>query len=847
MQSKYSFFYLFLLSPLFLFSQNKEIIQDYLFKNSKRGNQIEFIIESESYSISMKGDVVKLQQTINNIPVHNAVASALIVNKKVQYISDSFDYSITQSRTATQTLSASSIFNKLGSTFSILNTVDYQILNWEDSEKEIQNFSKQRLVYFIKDEKPFLAYEFIFPERNSANFWNVIADASTGEILKQQNLNLSCNHFNSNSQIHSKIQEISFLKDALNQNLLAPNNSTYNVYALPVESPNFGNRTIEINPFILNSSPEGWHSDGINSYTITRGNNVYAYEDAAGNNQTGFSPDGGSSRSFNFPLNLSLPAINNRSSAITNLFYTANRSHDIFYQLGFNENSRNFQTNNFGKGGKENDALFAEAHDGEDLNNANFATPPDGTAPRMQMYLWSPAFVQRLFYNAPSSAVSRQPNSRSANFGPSLSPSGITADIQIAASLNACNPLPVNSMFQKIGLAERGDCTFTIKVKNIQDAGGIGVIIYNAANSPNFNEMGGSDVTITIPSILIENSEGNFIKNTITSGVPVNATLKHDESTDIFADGSFDNGIIIHEYAHGVTNRSTGSGYSCLDKNISKEQMGEGWSDFFSLMFTNQPNATAAQARSVGTFALGQTSNENGLRLAKYSPDFAINNYTYGKTNGMEFLEDGVLKPDVHAIGFVWASTLWDLHWKFADIYGFSSDVLAQPNSGSAMVVQIVQDALKIQECNPTFTSGRDAIIAADIAINNGKNRCVIWETFAKRGIGVDASAGAKANINDQTEDFNIPGECISGEANAEFFIYPNPAKEEFSINFPVSTFGKAMVNIYDTSGRLITSFEKLVVNSRQRFSTQKLSNGNYFVKINALGGEKTLQLIVAK
>lgn len=847
MQSKYSFFYLFLLSPLFLFSQNKEIIQDYLFKNSKRGNQIEFIIEIQSYSTSMKGDVVNLQQTINNIPVHNAVASALIVNKKVQYISDSFDYSITQSRTITPTLSASSIFNKLGSTFSILNTVDYQILNWEDSEKEIQNFTKQRLVYFIKDEKPILAYEFIFPESNSPNFWNIITDASSGEILKQQNLNLSCNHVNSNSQIHSKIQEISLLKDALNQNLSAPNNSSYNVYALPVESPNFGSRTVEVNPFILNSSPEGWHSDGTNSYTITRGNNVYAYEDTAGINQPGFSPDGGSSRNFNFTLNLSQPAINNRSAAITNLFYTANRSHDIFYQLGFNENSRNFQTNNFGKGGKQNDALFAEAQDGEDLNNANFATPPDGTAPRMQMFLWSPAFVQRIFYNAPGSAVSRQPNSRNANFGPSLSSSGITADIQIAAPLNACNPLPANSMFQKIGLAERGDCTFTIKVKNIQNAGGIGAIIYNAANSPNFNAMGGSDATITIPSILIENSEGNFIKNIITSDVPVNATLKHDESTDIFADGSFDNGIIIHEYAHGVTNRSTGSGYSCLDKYISKEQMGEGWSDFFSLMFTNQPNATSAQARSVGTFALGQTSNENGLRLAKYSPDFSINNYTYGKTNGMEFLEDGVLKPDVHAIGLVWASTLWDLHWKFADVYGFSSDILAQPNSGSAKVVQIVQDALKIQECNPSFTSGRDAIIAADIAINNGKYRCVIWETFAKRGIGVDASAGIKANINDQTEDFKIPGECISGEANAEFFIYPNPAKEEFSINFPVSTFGKAMVNIYDTSGRLITSFEKLVVNSRQKFSTQKLSNGNYFVKINALGGEKTLQLIVAK
>ena len=123
----------------------------------------------------------------------------------------------------------------------------------------------------------------------------------------------------------------------------------------------------------------------------------------------------------------------------------------------------------------------------------------------------------------------------------------------------------------------------------------------------------------------------------------------------------------------------------------------------------------------------------------------------------------------------------------------------------------------------------------------------MIWETFAKRGIGVDASAGNKADINDQTEDFNLPGECISGNANAEFFIYPNPAKEEYSINFPISTFGQVVISIYDPSGRLISSVEKLVVNSRQKFSTQKLSNGNYFVKITTKTGEKTLQLVVGK
>ena len=42
-----------------------------------------------------------------------------------------------------------------------------------------------------------------------------------------------------------------------------------------------------------------------------------------------------------------------------------------------------------------NDPLNAEAQDGGALNNANFATPPDGERPRMQMYLWNTATPNR--------------------------------------------------------------------------------------------------------------------------------------------------------------------------------------------------------------------------------------------------------------------------------------------------------------------------------------------------------------------------------------------------------------------------------------------------------------------
>jgi extracellular elastinolytic metalloproteinase len=74
---------------------------------------------------------------------------------------------------------------------------------------------------------------------------------------------------------------------------------------------------------------------------------------------------------------------------VQNLFYLNNVVHDILYLHGFTESVGNFQVDNFGKGGAGNDAVKAEAQDGGGLDNANFATPPDGRKPRMQMYLWS--------------------------------------------------------------------------------------------------------------------------------------------------------------------------------------------------------------------------------------------------------------------------------------------------------------------------------------------------------------------------------------------------------------------------------------------------------------------------
>lgn len=65
-----------------------------------------------------------------------------------------------------------------------------------------------------------------------------------------------------------------------------------------------------------------------------------------------------------------------------------------------------------------------------------------------------------------------------------------------------------------IALIDRGTCGFTVKVKNAQDAGAIGVIIANTAAGA-FGNLGGADPTITIPSVMTTFADGNTLKANI--------------------------------------------------------------------------------------------------------------------------------------------------------------------------------------------------------------------------------------------------------------------------------------------------------------------------------------------
>jgi len=71
-------------------------------------------------------------------------------------------------------------------------------------------------------------------------------------------------------------------------------------------------------------------------------------------------------------------------ASTTELFYTNNEIHDLFYRYGFDEEGGNFQETNFGRGGYGGDAVQANAQDGSGYNNGKLQ-PSHYSCTRMEL------------------------------------------------------------------------------------------------------------------------------------------------------------------------------------------------------------------------------------------------------------------------------------------------------------------------------------------------------------------------------------------------------------------------------------------------------------------------------
>jgi hypothetical protein len=210
-------------------------------------------------------------------------------------------------------------------------------------------------------------------------------------------------------------------------------------------------------------------------------------------------------------------------------------------------------------------------------------------------------------------------------------------------------------------------------------------------------------------------------------------------------DGDLDNVIIAHEYGHGISTRLVGGpGTNALG---GSEQMGEGWSDWFGLVMTIRPGDDRNTARGVGTYAIGQPTTGAGIRPTRYSTDLAVNGTDYGDIGGLAV---------PHGVGYGFATILWDMTWDLIDLEGYDADQY-NGTGGNNIAMALVIEGLKNTANNPGFVSGRDGILQADQDLYGGQYNCLIWDAFARRGVGVDAvenSNGGTNTNNDQITSF---------------------------------------------------------------------------------------------
>ncbi|KAG4441518.1 hypothetical protein IFR05_002975 [Cadophora sp. M221] len=223
-----------------------------------------------------------------------------------------------------------------------------------------------------------------------------------------------------------------------------------------------------------------------------------------------------------------------------------------------------------------------------------------------------------------------------------------------------------------------------------------------------------------------------------------------------FRDCSFDAGVVIHEYTHGLSNRLTGGALNggCLG-TTEAGGMGEGWSDFMAIAIHMKTSDTRNTNYPMGDWVRARPS---GIRTYLYSTSKETNPMVYTTANNSTL---------VHFIGTIWATMLYEVMWNLIDEYGITNDrqpkfVNGVPTDGRFLAMQLVVDGLKLQPCRPNFISARDAILDADKALTRGKNQCLIWKAFAKRGLGADAKRSADPLDHlSRVDSYNLPnGVC---------------------------------------------------------------------------------------
>ncbi|HSC91651.1 MAG TPA: M36 family metallopeptidase [Gaiellaceae bacterium] len=235
-------------------------------------------------------------------------------------------------------------------------------------------------------------------------------------------------------------------------------------------------------------------------------------------------------------------------------------------------------------------------------------------------------------------------------------------------------------------------------------------------------------------------------------------------------DGDYDMSVIGHEYTHLISNRMVAGPNANLSGNQAGA-MGESWSDLAAAEFLNSQALVPLADENpfaVGPYVTGDRQagirnygmNRSPLNYSDVGYDFACNQ---GGTCTQ--------RTQVHADGEIWSATNYDLRQAFVAAYDGSfpagdiglqqacvaGDVPVTQCPGNRRWMQLVFDAwLLMASGSVSMVDARDAMLAADLVRFGGANQALLWNAFARRGLGSGASSAGSAAF-DPTPSFESP------------------------------------------------------------------------------------------
>ena len=280
----------------------------------------------------------------------------------------------------------------------------------------------------------------------------------------------------------------------------------------------------------------------------------------------------------------------------------------------------------------------------------------------MQMYLWAGKPSHQVVVGASTYSAS------GAAFGPALTSTGKTGTLTIASPADGCTAIST-TLTGRIAIIDRGTCDFTVKVKNAQLKGAIGVIVANhAAGGDSLMTMGGTDATVTIPSVFVGHTSGATIK----AAAGTSSTIRLTTPAPLQRDGDLDGDIVWHEYGHGLD--------LAHDRQHGRPVVG----------CDRRGHGRRARRPLNGDDRVGEysSSNPTGIRSAPYTN----HPRTYGSVTGAN---------GVHYDGEVYGA----IGWKLRELY------LAAGLTETDVLRDLVQ-GMRFTPAGPSYQQMRDGILA---------------------------------------------------------------------------------------------------------------------------------------